>query len=367
MFRTIVLLVDSAALTERALPLAACIARGCGSRLILLRMLPPPTYQGKGKSPGSSAGRADEQTRAEARAGLEELLQRSDLSGLEVTLQFGSGTDAPDLVAAVHSLQADLLIMCRAARTGLARWKREQYLAHIVRYAPAPVLLLPEQASLPAPTTPAHLLVPLDGSRLAEIALAPAASLVAALAAPAPGGLHLVRVISDQAQQRKAAAYLRVIAHRLRCSSLAQIVPSISWSVVCHLDVAEALCWLAERGEDAEWLTSWSMARDVPTPFERCDLVALTTHGRQGLERRTLGSVTERLIQWGRRALLIVPPPTAAEAGVPTAGEITEAELHAWLGVSRAGSSSASSLAFCPTRKNHLPFSTALTQKSRLA
>ena len=38
-------------------------------------------------------------------------------------------------------------------------------------------------------------LVALDGSELAEAAVAPAAELVAALAAPAQGALHLVRVV----------------------------------------------------------------------------------------------------------------------------------------------------------------------------
>ena len=352
MFQNIVLVLDGSALTERALPLASRIAQGCGGRLILLRLLPLPTCQGEGKRPGPSAGSEDERARATARMDLERLLQRYRLPGREVTLQLGRGTDASALVAAAQALRADVLILCRAARTGLARWKREQDLPFIVRHASVPVLVLPEQASLPAPGTPVRLLVPLDGSRLAETALAPAATLVAALAAPQPGGVHLVRVISDPAQQRRAAAYLRVIANRLRRSSLVQAPSSISWSVVCHLDVAEALTWVAEQGEDAQCVRSWAAVRDIPVPFERCDLLALTTHGRRGLERWTLGSVTERLLHWGQRALLIVPPPGPATEAVPTAGEITEAELHTWLGEPRDESSSVSSLARDPARKN---------------
>lgn len=335
MFRTIVLL-DSSALTERIIPVAAHIAQGVGGRLILLRMLAPPTRQDEAESPGpGTAGRGGEPETTEAKASLERLLQRYRLPGMEIELQFGIGVDTPALLAAAHRLRADLLILVRAARTGLAPWKREQDLPFIVRHTLAPVLLIPEQAPLPPLRTPVRVLAPLDGSRLAETALAPAASLAAALAAPAPGGLHLLRVIPDLAQQRNAAAYLRVVARRVRQSILAQGVPSISWSVICHLDVVEALSWVAEQGEDARQMVRGSVARDIPAPFERCHLIALTTHGRRGLERWTLGSVTERLIRWGRRPLLIVPPPGPAEAAAPTAGEITEAELHAWLGVSK--------------------------------
>jgi nucleotide-binding universal stress UspA family protein len=354
MFQHIVLLLDDAALTERALSLAARIAQGGGGHLTLLRLLPPPTDQGVGKRASSSLESAEERARTAVMADMEALLQRDHLAESKVALQVGMGTDVPALVAAAQAMQADLLIVARAARTGLARWKREPDLPLIVRQAPAPVLVLPERAWLPEPGMPVRLLVPLDGSRLAETALAPAASLAAALAAPESGGVHLVRVISNLAQQRQAAAYLRVIAHRLRRSRLAQALSSISWSVVCHLDVAEALSWVAEQGEDVERVRSWSAAREIPTSFERCDLLALTTHGRHGLERWTLGSVTERLIRWEQRALLIMPPPGPKEEVAPTAGAITEAELHTWLGIPRGGNGSTSSLASDPARKNFL-------------
>jgi nucleotide-binding universal stress UspA family protein len=39
------------------------------------------------------------------------------------------------------------------------------------------------------------------------------------------------------------------------------------------------------------------------------DLIAMATHGCSGLQRWTLGSVTERVLHTGRIPLLIVPPP----------------------------------------------------------
>ncbi len=313
MFQMMVLLLDGSEQAERALPLAAQMARAGDGRLVLLYMLPAP-----------------ERT-AEAETYLEGLLQRHPLAGVEVERRLSRAVEAPALLAAVQAIHADLLFLCQ---TRLAHWKPEWVVQQAVCRARIPLLWLPERARPLLVGAPVRVLVPLDGSRLAETALAPALSLAAALAAPRQGALHLARVISGLAQQRKAAAYLRVVARRLRQSTLARGVPLISWSVVNHLDVAEGLRRVAEQGEDAERLESWSVARDLPAPFARCDLVALTTHCRQKLARWTLGSVIERLIKWERCALLIMPPPGAAEEAAPTAGEITEAELHAWLGIS---------------------------------
>jgi nucleotide-binding universal stress UspA family protein len=316
MFQCIVFLFDGSAQAERLISLGAQMAQGAGGRFILLCMLPSSTPQ------------------EEAQARLGELLQRHHLSGREVEQRFFSGTDALALLAAIQAAQADLLILCLAGHTSLACWKPEQAIQLVVCQGRIPILVIPERARPLAPGDPVRVLAALDGSRLAEAALAPAAALAAALAAPRQGAVHLVRVISDLAQQRKAAAYLRVVARRLRQSALAKQVPVVSWSVVSHLDVAEALRWVACQGEDAEHLESWSVAREIAAPFERCEVLALTTHCRRGLERWTLGSVIEQMMRWERRALLIVPPPGSVQEGAQTAGEITEAELHAWLGIS---------------------------------
>ncbi len=41
---------------------------------------------------------------------------------------------------------------------------------------------------------------------------------------------------------------------------------------------------------------------------ERCDLIAMTTHGATGLHRWAVGSITERVLHATRLPLLIVRP-----------------------------------------------------------
>src|SRR5258708_21916857 len=82
-----------------------------------------------------------------------------------------------------------------------------------VRHRPVPVLVLNEHGVLPPvpdAARPLRVLVPLDGSELAESALEPAAQLIAALTAPAQGELHLLRVVDMPSAygKMKSQAYI---------------------------------------------------------------------------------------------------------------------------------------------------------------
>jgi nucleotide-binding universal stress UspA family protein len=55
---------------------------------------------------------------------------------------------------------------------------------------------------------------------------------------------------------------------------------------------------VAENGEDAEGAGV----------FGGCDLIAMATHGREGLQRWAMGSVTERVLHATKYPVLIVRP-----------------------------------------------------------
>jgi nucleotide-binding universal stress UspA family protein len=73
---------------------------------------------------------------------------------------------------------------------------------------------------------------------------------------------------------------------------------TLTWSVAIGKDVAETLISAAETGEDIEG----------SNVFGGCDLMVLATHGRGGLERWVLGSVTEHILGATRLPILIVRP-----------------------------------------------------------
>jgi nucleotide-binding universal stress UspA family protein len=144
--------------------------------------------------------------------------------------------------------------------------------------------------------------VALDGSPFAETALMPAANLIAGLAAPNEGTLHLAHVITqigDEALQN-AKVYIAGVTEQLQ-QKLKDFNLSITWSLLRDKDIAGAIVDLTEH-EDKEQAGQ----------AHSCDLIAMSTHGRGGLERLMMGSVTERVLHSTKLPMLIVRPQRTA-------------------------------------------------------
>lgn len=218
-----------------------------------------------------------------------------------------------------RGLPIDLIVLCSHGETGFKRWAVGSVAQKVARHSPVPVLILREgnreHAKLYTDTLrPLRALVALDGSPLAEAALVPAAQLVAALAARAQGALRLAQIVKlptihDQHDDKQsdiderehilheATTYLSAVADSL-CSGLAgELGLKATWSIAVNDDVADALIRMAELGEETGTYQ-----------VEGCDLIAIATHGRGGLQRWTMGSVTERVLDGTKLPLLIVRP-----------------------------------------------------------
>lgn len=317
MFKTILVPLDGSPRAEQALAVAARLARASQGSLALMQVVTPPidywSYQ-----PGASMLHEQlvETSMAEAETYLALLAKSQVLVGIKVKTEAVFGTAAQSILHMAHSWRADLIVMCSHGRTGFSRWALGSVAHQIAHHSPVPVLVLREgqAASL---LTQAHgarplcALVPLDGSPLAETALVPAANLVAALATPAGGALHLTQVVklftasADEGFVRelnlealeRAKTYLASIQARL--PEIAKgLNLSATWSVALDNDVADALIGTAVNGERA----------GEAGGFGGSDLIAMSTHGRGGLERWVMGSVTERVLGASRLPLLIVRP-----------------------------------------------------------
>jgi len=144
-----------------------------------------------------------------------------------------------------------------------------------------------------------HLLVPLDGSRLAEAALPAAAALAARLAARVtllhvverdpPRAVHGERHLGEAAEAR---AYLEEVAGRAFPAGVA---------VASHV----------HEGAPDEVVASIVAHAGELAP----DLVVMCTHGRGGLGRLLFGSIAQKVIGRGPTPVLVVPP--TPEGGAP--------------------------------------------------
>jgi len=143
-----------------------------------------------------------------------------------------------------------------------------------------------------------RILVPLDGSAVAEAAIEVACRLLA----PGQGELLLVRMqeyskeanssdsplLSDvfDGEHRRCEDYLELVGDRFREDH------KVAHRVLDHqLRTARVLAGTAETYD--------------------CDLVVLTSHGRCGLERALMGSVAEDVARVSTRPVLILGPQTA--------------------------------------------------------
>jgi nucleotide-binding universal stress UspA family protein len=274
----------------------------------------------------------------EARSYLAEVIQRPDLAGIKTERAILVGLAAEAILDAVRSHQADVIVICSHGRTGVTRWALGSVANHVVHHSPVPVLVVRQQGTLPgepvaAGARPFRVLVPLDGSALAEAALLPAASLAAGLAAPEPGALQLVQIVHHERHQaheataahqareaalQEAESYLAVVAERLRSGSLAPLKLQVSWSAVWNLDVAAGLIDAAEQGIMAQGQQAGGAGP--------CDLIAMATHGRTGPRRWVMGSITERVLRGTKLPLLVVRPQEAHTYPVSLEGERPAAE-----------------------------------------
>ncbi len=142
-----------------------------------------------------------------------------------------------------------------------------------------------------------HILVPLDGSRLAESALEIVASLAKRLKASvtllhliekdAPSEVHNERHLVSEDE---ASAYLDEVAH---LSVLAGIRVSTHVHASLVSDVAKSI---KEHSEEL-----------AP------DLIVMSTHGRGGAQRLLFGNLAQQVTALGKTPVLVVRPPEGSQ------------------------------------------------------
>jgi nucleotide-binding universal stress UspA family protein len=321
MYRHILVPLDGSARAESVLPMAARLARNTRGTLILVQVVSLASeYWPAITTPyPSMAQAAVDSELAEAESYLEHTASSPELVGITVQTATQFGPVASTILSVASSYAADLIMICSHGYSGVTHWLIGSTAEKIARYAAIPVLILREGSKLPLRLKDGpralRLLVPLDGSTHAKAALEPATDLLTALTgSQAPGTLHLARIVkpethSDKNQEallqntgnlNKARRYLSLTAEQLSegyiVLGMAERHIPVTWSVSFDDDVAGALVNIAEHGPSTDGLEK----------FGPCDLIAISTHGRSGVMRWTMGSIAERVLHATTLPILIV-------------------------------------------------------------
>jgi nucleotide-binding universal stress UspA family protein len=302
MERAILVPLDGSVFGEHALPIAVGIARRTGATLHLVHVH-AFDLSALADLPGDQP--LDEAIQESERAYLASVVQRvaAIWDGSVITV-LRDGIIATALHDYALAQQVDLVVLTSHGRGGIARAWLGNTADTLVRTLPIPVLLvrpLHEAVDLADVPSIQHILVPLDGSPLAEQVLGPALALSAGTLTTLTL-LHTVEplVLSymtldysgtiqrvQQDAEAVAQTYLERVAEQIRRPGLL---------VITHVEV----------GPPAPSTLHYAETHNV-------DLIALATHGRRGLARLALGSIADKVSRSASLPVLIYRPVHQAE------------------------------------------------------
>ncbi len=313
---TVLIPLDGSALATQALPHARLVARLLAARIVLVHVVLEteirsllkqevglPAYTGISYT---TVWQREEELYARLRQQGEGYLHQiaDDLAaeGFAVQVDVHFGAPAPCIVASACTHAATMIVMATHGYGGLRRWALGSVTDRVVQSSNVPVLVVRgHRHVLRSPALPpqmTRILVPLDGSQLAEQAL-PIARMLAETAHadlhlfqavfPISGALYPSELLTSPDVEpdalhksicRNATSYLEYVSSTLHHPSYRVSVGT----TVGH--PAEAILIEAEQ--------------------QHADLIVMVTHGYGGLQRWTLGSVTDKVLHATTIPILII-------------------------------------------------------------
>lgn len=287
MFKKILIPLDESTLAERALHYLPAIADKEQSQILLVSIIEPQMYS---FSLASKDAALIAQLKRDIEQGLQKYLHRIQdrltEQGYNVTIHQLYG-DAAQSIADVATKEAcDLIAMTTHGRTGISRWMFGSVADRVLHVASQPILLANASLEQKEPLSISHVLVPLDGSELAEQVLKVAQS-VALLTGAEVKLLHVLahlgsterqlmaqNQMSTESFQENRTANARSYLERVR-EQLHQAQVASSYEIVS----GQAATAILDR-----------------TATDEIDLLIMSTHGRSGYSRWAFGSVVSKVL-----------------------------------------------------------------------
>ncbi len=227
-------------------------------------------------------------------------VQELDARGLaaQYAIRPGPAAEAILQYAGDPASGINYIVMATHGYSGLKRWTHGSVAERVLQTARVPLLLVRagerQAEGLPEVHACRRILVPLDGSQLAEAILPVVTAVARALdsrvvlfqvpiayvSGSMTGDWYLPVQGAVETAERDAQAYLDQVAARLSAERL---------TVTTALSVGSVAACIVEYAE-----------------AHQIDLIAMSTHGRTGLARWALGSVADRVLRAGTKPLLLV-------------------------------------------------------------
>lgn len=298
MYTRMLIPLDGSKLAENVLPYARALAGALDLRIELLSVVDTMDF-----ARTTHAGHVrdfDPIIEAAVREGEQYLegVARS-FTGRTVTCVVEKGQADQIIIEKAAGDKETLIGMATRGRSGIHRWLMGSVAEKVLRGATNPLLLVrgDEEGKSDGAATLKSIVVPLDGSKLAETVLPRAVDLAKKLgleivltrayqiplssygvadAAYIPNPNALMNVVKEE-----AGAYLETKVNELRQNGI------------------EKVSSILLLGSGADEIID--LARTTPD-----NLIAMCTHGRSGVKRWALGSVTEKVVRHSGDPVLVV-------------------------------------------------------------
>lgn len=292
MYRQLLVPLDGSKTAENVLPYARFLAAKLKLPIKLLSVV---------EIPGSLA--------AEKTLYLDSLVERAvtvshaylnriakSFGGVSVTIEVETGNPEEIILARAEADEKILIAMATHGRSGIARWLLGSVAEKVVREVKNPLFLVhaKEAAKSDGQAAFSSIIVPLDGSKLAECVLPYVVELAKAITLK----IVLLQIFSlkqiihtykdyipdfdalERSSKSGASRYLHEKEQQLKKAGF---------------DVSS----VAAEGEAAE--TIIELANGAPD-----SLIAMCTHGHSGIRRWMLGSITEKVVRHAGNPLLAI-------------------------------------------------------------
>ncbi len=242
--------------------------------------------------------RVQGQIRQAAQEKLDEIAAAFSVGGKgTVRSLVGQGQPAEAIAAEAAKLPGTLLIVASHGRPGAVRWWLGSVTDRVIHLSSAPTLVVPpRQDATDVSAGIEEIVLPLDGSVLAEAAIPHAAFLAKTFQASVHvlqavymedtwwGGLGRDELTEPIAEVKKyAKEYVEDVVQRLRAQGVEK-----ADGEVAQTHAATAIVDTAKRCS--------------------CPLIVMSTHGHGGLARVTRGSVTNRSLRQDFAPILLIHP-----------------------------------------------------------
>jgi nucleotide-binding universal stress UspA family protein len=309
MIRKVLVPVDGSDTSRTILRWATGLARSSGASIVLLSVVDPEdiTFLEAASAPISDGSDTPDKVLSEivakTKTSLEDAVAEVEQQGVEATLRVVSGSPAEKIVSEAESIGVDLIAMATRRESALARGVLGSVTDRVLHSTGIPLLALqPEEASAASEGgLVRRIVVPLDGSELAENAVPLAVSIAKVTGAKLDylrlvrlpiygvdmggvgyGSVHYAETLDTEVLEKEASEYLTAYVENAESAGVkAQAIVGVGNAALRIVDEV--------GGEPGT-------------------IVVMATRGAGGLKRWVVGSVADKVVRSAHVPVLVIPP-----------------------------------------------------------